>query len=118
MIRWGFLGTCCIYLYVDICGFYWPRAGGGKSQKPSGEDDPGALPVTELCSVTAVYPVDRLCTRSTGYTAPGVDRMGTRSTWFPVHAVDRVNCREDFFGFFSFFFLLFEDLKGDLGEPF
>ena len=89
------------------------------------EASPGALPVTELCSVTAVYPVDRLGTRSTGYTEPGVDRMGTRSTWFPVHAVDRVGTRSTgstagmgLFGFFSFFFLLFEDLRGGLGEPF
>ena len=82
-------------------------------------------PVTELCSVTAVYPVDRLCTRSTGYTEPGVDRMGTRSTWFPVHAVDRVGTRSTgstagrgFFWVFSLCFLMFEDLRGNLGKPF
>ena len=107
--------------HLPIWGYMWvllAKSRWRKSPKPKWKEGPRCTAVTELCSVTAVYAVDRLKPRSTGYTVPGVDRMGTRSTWFPVSAVDRVNCRLGLFGFFSFFFLLFEDLKGDLGEPF
>ena len=100
MIGVGFYGLMASTYMGIYVGFIGQEQVEESPKKPSGEDDPGALPVTELCSVTAVYPVDRLGTRSTGYTAPAVDRMGTRSTPFLVYAVDRVNCRKLIFWFF------------------
>ena len=102
---------------MDICGFSLCNQKRKSPKNHVKKEGPRCTAVTELCSVTAVYPVDRLCTRSTGYTEPGVDRMGTRSTWFPVHAVDRVGTRSTGSTAEMFLFLdFFPRFGGPLGE--
>ena len=94
------------------------------TQKPSGSKPRCTASYRTVfcnCSVPgrpAVHAVDRVHRawgRPDGNQVDLVPCTRGRPGWDPVA---RVNCRLGLFGFFSFFFLLFEDLRGALGEPF